>query len=130
MYCCTAGEGTSSYIYVSDHRRDSRKRFYYEQKECEEGEAGTGYHTAGDAKANIFVFDGGTGTCSTEEYPGEDDAETIFADRSSTPTGVGGGAEEAGDVDEDEYDGDASGVSEGGEYNGRAWAVRGGDGWR
>ncbi|KAI6166168.1 hypothetical protein EDD17DRAFT_1505590 [Pisolithus thermaeus] len=50
--------------------------------------------------------------------------------RSSTPTGVGGGAEEAGDVDVDEYDGEASGVSEGGEYIERAWVVHGGEGWR
>lgn len=114
------------------HHRDGRKRFYYEQKECEGGEARIGHHTAGDAKANIFVFDGRVGTCcSTEEYPGEDEAETIFADRSSTPTGVGGGAEEAGDVDDDENDGDASGVSGGVEYDGgRTYAARGGEGWR
>lgn len=108
----------SSYIYVSAYHRDGQNRFYYEQKESEGGEARIGYHTAGDAKANIFVFDGRVGTCSTAEYPGEDDAETIFADRSSTPTGVGGGADEAGEVDEDEYDGDASGVSGGVEYEG------------
>ncbi|KAI6167673.1 hypothetical protein EDD17DRAFT_1503918 [Pisolithus thermaeus] len=56
---------------------------------------------AGDAKASIFPFDGEMGTCSPRNIL----AKTISTDRSSTPMGVGGGAEEAGDVDVDEYDG-------------------------
>jgi len=33
-------------------------------------------------------------------YPGNDEADTILARRSSMPTGVGGDADEAGDTDE------------------------------
>ncbi|KAI6154855.1 hypothetical protein BKA82DRAFT_4010596 [Pisolithus tinctorius] len=50
---------------------------------------------AGDANANIFVFD-------DREYPGEEEAETTFVEKSSTPTGTGGRVEEAGKVDDEE----------------------------
>ncbi|KAI6147649.1 hypothetical protein BKA82DRAFT_4014843 [Pisolithus tinctorius] len=44
---------------------------------------------AGDANANIFVFD-------DREFPGKEEAETTFVEKSSTPTGTGGRVEEAG----------------------------------
>jgi hypothetical protein len=62
------------------------------------------------AKANIFVFNGCIdGAFSTRiDSDGDDSAETIFALRSSMPGGVGGDADEAGEVDV-EFDGEGVG---------------------
>lgn len=64
----------------------------------------TDYHIAGMAKANIFVLRG----CSNETFSaridkqGEDEPDAILAEKSSSPTGVRGEADEAGDELEDE----------------------------
>lgn len=95
---CETGEGTTSYIICLQSSSRRMETDLILTNEC--GEPIVVYQTAGDANANIFVFEDEVCTCSIEEYPGEDDADTILADRSSTPTGVGGGAEEAGEVDD------------------------------
>ena len=62
------------------------------------------YQIAGMAKANILVLRG----CSNETFSaridkqGDDDPEAILAEKSSSPTGVRGEAEEAGDELDDE----------------------------
>jgi hypothetical protein len=64
---------------------------------------GKGYHTQGEANANILLFElnewDSCGMASAFTRPGDDDAETILAVRSSIPGGVGGEADDAGDVD-------------------------------
>ncbi|KAI5983651.1 hypothetical protein EDD15DRAFT_2201935 [Pisolithus albus] len=91
LYNVRLAEGhtvTYNGLCVSARHPDGRKQ-YYGQKEREGKEGTIGHHTADHAKANIFVFDGRVETCcSIEEYPGEYEAETILADRSSTPTDV------------------------------------------
>ncbi|KIN92829.1 hypothetical protein M404DRAFT_36682 [Pisolithus tinctorius Marx 270] len=59
---------------------------------------------AGEANVNAFVFDDRMGTCSIKEYPSKDNVDTILADRPSMPAGIGGGVEEAREVDDAEQD--------------------------
>jgi len=70
-------------------------------KQRESKKRSPGHQTEGDANANIFVFRGCIGGAfSTRiDREGEESAETIFALKSSMPGGVGGDADEAGEVD-------------------------------
>jgi len=73
---------------------------------------GDGHQTDGAAKANIFCFiiaysiAEGSGI----ERPGEDSWVTILTLSSIRPWGVGGEAEEAGDVESDRHGEGVSGV--------------------
>jgi hypothetical protein len=75
----------------------------------------TRQQTEGIANANIFVFNGCIGGAfSTRiDKDGDKSTETIFALRSSIPGGVGGDADEAGEV-EAEFDGEGVGGVMGG----------------
>lgn len=88
-----------------------------------------GYHTAGVAYANIFALRGctwgGFSWAIRIEKPGDESAETIFGLNSPEPGGVGGEADDAGDVFV-EYEGDGvSGVVGGVAYK---WDPCGGGG--
>jgi len=73
-------------------------------------ERALGYQTEGIANANIFVFNGciGGAFSTRMDKDGEESAETILALRSSIPGGVGGEADEAGEV-EVEFEGEGVG---------------------
>jgi hypothetical protein len=69
-----------------------------------------GYQTQGVAKANIFCFINAysIAACPGIVMPGDRSCETILTLSSIIPVGVGGEAEDAGDV---EFDRQGEGVS-------------------
>jgi hypothetical protein len=77
------------------------------------------YHTEGMANAYILALSGCTsGPLSVRiDKPGEESYDAICAERSTMPCGVGGDAEDAGDVDVEElHDDGVSGVAGGVPY--------------
>jgi len=95
--------------------RGRRPKQYYGGGEAESGrktkvEKDLDHQTEGIAKANIFVFRGCIGGAFSIriDKEGDESAETIFALRSSIPGGVGGDADEAGEV-EVEFEGEGVG---------------------